>query len=145
MAHTVAEVMTKNVVSVSSRQTIRETAQLMKQHNIGVIPVIDNGLLQGIVTDRDITVRSTASGREANTPVSECMSTDVTVATANMEVQEVADLMATHQIRRLPVVENNRVIGMIALGDLAEQEIFQNEAGEALSSISTPAEPVRLS
>lgn len=145
MAHTVNEIMTKNVVSVSSQQTIREAAQLMKEHNIGAIPVIDKGRLKGIVTDRDITVRSTANSMDANTPVSECMSTDVTVVEANMAVQEAASLMAAHQVRRLPVVENNRVVGMIALGDLAEQEVFQNEAGEALSSISTPAQPEQLS
>ena len=71
MAQSINEIMTKNVVSVTSQQTIQEAAQLMKQHNIGVIPVIDNGQLQGIVTDRDITIRSTADGTEPNTPVNQ--------------------------------------------------------------------------
>jgi len=144
MAHSISEVMTKNIVSVSSQQTIQEAAQLMKQHNIGAIPVVDSGRLKGIVTDRDITIRSTAGGVDANTPVSHCMSPNVTVANSNMEVQEVANLMAQHQIRRLPVVDNNQLVGMVALGDLAEQNIYQNEAGIALSSISTPAQPQQL-
>lgn len=144
MAQSVNEIMTKNVVSISSKQSIQEAAQLMKKHNIGAIPVVDNGQLKGIVTDRDITIRSTAGGSAANTPVSQCMSTNVTVADSNMDIHEVANLMAQQQIRRLPVVENNQLVGMIAIGDLAEENIYQNEAGQALSSISTPAEPDQL-
>ncbi|WP_318036643.1 CBS domain-containing protein [Dethiobacter alkaliphilus] len=144
MTQTINQIMTKNVVSVSSQQTVQEAAQLMKQHNIGVIPVVDNGQLKGIVTDRDITIRSTAGGVNANTPVSQCMSTDVKFATSNMDVHEVANLMSQHQIRRLPVVENNQLVGMVAIGDLAEESIYKNEAGEALSNISTPAKPEQL-
>ncbi|MGF7186703.1 CBS domain-containing protein [Desulfitispora alkaliphila] len=144
MSQTVNEIMTKNVVSISSQQTIKEAAQLMKQHNIGSIPVVDNGQLQGIVTDRDITIRSTADGEADNTPVAECMTTDVTVANSNMDVHQVSNMMAEKQIRRLPVVENNQLVGMVALGDLAEQNIYQDEAEEALSSISTPAKPDKL-
>lgn len=144
MAQSVNEIMTREVVSVSSEQTIQECAQLMKQHNIGVIPVVDNGQLKGIVTDRDITIRSTADGISPNTPVSQCMTSNVTCATSSMDVHEVANIMAQQQIRRLPVVENNQVVGMIAIGDLAEEAIYQNEAGDALASISTPAEPDNL-
>lgn len=144
MTQSVNEIMTKDVVSVSSQQTIQEVAQLMKQHNIGVLPVIDNGQLQGIVTDRDITIRSTADGTGPNTPVSQCMTTGVTVANSNMDIHEVANIMAEQQIRRLPVVDNNQVVGMVAIGDLAEQDIYENEAGEALASISTPAKPDQL-
>lgn len=136
--------MTKNVVSMSSQQTVQEAAQLMKQHNVGVIPIVDNGQLKGIVTDRDIIIRSTADGGAANTPVSQCMTTNVTVANSNMDVHEVANLMAQNQIRRLPVVENNQLVGMVALGDLAEQNVYQSEAGQALSSISTPSQPDQL-
>ncbi|MDW7685052.1 MAG: CBS domain-containing protein [Bacillota bacterium] len=144
MTQSVSQIMTKNVVSVSSQQSVQEAAQLMKQHNIGVIPVVDNGELKGILTDRDITIRSTADGDKANTPVSQCMSTDIKVATSNMDVHEVANLMAQYQIRRLPVVENNQLVGMVAIGDLAEENIYKNEAGDALSNISTPSKPDNL-
>ena len=144
MPHSINEIMTKNVVSISSEQSIQEAANLMKQHNIGALPVVDNGQLKGIVTDRDITIRSTADGEAANTPVSECMTNNITAATSNMDVHEAADLMAKQQIRRLPVVDNNQLVGMVAIGDLAEQNIYEDEAGEALSSISTPSEPDQL-
>ena len=144
MHQSVREIMTANVVSVSSHQSIQEAAQLMKQHNIGVIPVVDHGQLKGIITDRDITIRSTAGGSAPHIPVSQCMTTNVTVAHPEMDVHQVADLMAQYQIRRIPVTENSQVVGMVALGDLAEEQIYQNEAGQALSSISTPAHPDQL-
>ncbi|RXJ01768.1 CBS domain-containing protein [Anaerobacillus alkaliphilus] len=144
MAQSINEIMTKNVVCVTPQQSIQECAQLMKQHNIGVIPVVENGQLQGIVTDRDITIRSTADGIGPNTPVSQCMTNNVTTASSTMDVHEVANIMAQQQIRRLPVVDNNQLVGMVAIGDLAETDIYQNEAGEALASISTPAEPDQL-
>jgi CBS domain-containing protein len=145
MAQKVNEIMTRNIVTLNPQETIQEAAQLMNQHNIGAIPVVENGEVCGVITDRDITIRATSSGLPTNTPVSRCMTEGITVVKPDMDIHEAANLMAREQIRRLPVVENNQVVGMLAIGDLAEQNIYQNEAGDALSSISTPAQPDNIS
>ncbi|MBU8908677.1 CBS domain-containing protein [Desertibacillus haloalkaliphilus] len=145
MAQTLNEIMSKNVVSVSPQQSVQEAAALMSQYNIGSIPVVENGQLRGIITDRDITLRSTAQGSAANTPVSQCMTAGVTAGSPTMDVHQAAQMMAQNQVRRLPVVDNNGVVGMVALGDLAVQNIYQNEAEQALSNISTPSRPDQLS
>lgn len=141
MSQTLRDVMTTNVVSVSPQQTVQEAARLMKEHNVGSLPVVENGQLKGIITDRDITVRATAQGKEDETLVAEVMTSSTVEASPDMDVHQAAQLMAQHQIRRLPVVENNRLVGMVALGDLATREIYQDEAQEALSDISSPSEP----
>lgn len=128
--------MSQNVISVSSNQSVQEAAQLMSQHNVGAIPVVDNGQLKGIITDRDITLRTTAKGMEENTPVSQVMSTNLIFGNPDMSLQEAAQLMSENQIRRLPVVENNQVVGMVALGDLATNTMSDESAGEALTNIS---------
>lgn len=135
--------MTTNVVTVSPQQTVAEAAQMMSKYNVGAIPVVQNGQPVGMVTDRDITLRVTAQGQDAqNTTVGSIMSTNLTTGSPEMDVHEAANLMAQKQIRRLPVVENNQLAGIVALGDLAVTDIYQNEAGEALASISQPAEPM---
>jgi CBS domain-containing protein len=145
MADKLQNVMTSNVVSVSPDQSLQEAATLMSQYNIGSLPVVQNGQIQGIITDRDITLRSTAKGLDGNTTVSQCMSSGNLVSgNPNMDVHEAAQLMSSRQIRRLPVVDNNQIVGMVALGDLATRNIYQNEAGQALSSISIPADPQNL-
>ncbi|MGB8001599.1 MAG: CBS domain-containing protein [Anaerobacillus sp.] len=128
--------MSKNIVSVTPEQSIQEAAALMNQHNIGSLPVITNGQLCGMVTDRDITTRATATGGNADCQVSQCMSDNIVSATSNMSAEEAAALMAQNQIRRLPIVENNQVVGMVSLGDFATKTSDQQEAGTALSSIS---------
>ncbi|AUJ23199.1 CBS domain-containing protein [Virgibacillus dokdonensis] len=135
--------MTQNVYTVNDSQTIQEAAALMSEHNIGAIPVVDTqGNLAGMLTDRDITLRSTAQGEAAQTPVSQVMTAQKIVhGTPEMDIHEAAELMAQQQIRRLPVVEKGKIIGMVALGDLAVDHQLQNEAGEALSSISNPSSP----
>jgi CBS domain-containing protein len=139
MAESLRNIMAQNVVSVSSEATIQEAAAMMSQHNVGSIPVVDGGQIRGIITDRDITLRSTSQGLPATTPISQVMSANLVTGTPEMDIHEAADLMAKQQIRRLPVVENNQVVGMVALGDLATKNIYQNEAGAALSSISVPS------
>ncbi|MDK2820966.1 MAG: hypothetical protein PWP31_931 [Clostridia bacterium] len=137
------DIMTRNIVTVSPQQTISEAAQIMSQYNIGSVPVVQNGQCVGIITDRDITLRVTAKGQDAGmTKVESVMSKNVVTGNPQMSVQEAANLMAQNQIRRLPVVDNNnQICGIVALGDLAVQNVYQDEAGEALSSISEPASP----
>lgn len=137
------EIMTSNVVTVNETQSVQEAAALMSEYNIGAIPVVNNNKqIVGIVTDRDITLRTTAQGEDAQTPVSEVMTAQQIVqGTPDMDVHQAANLMAEQQIRRLPVVENGQIVGMVALGDLAVQNKYANEAEEALQSISTPSAP----
>ena len=139
----IRNVMTSDVVTIKDTQSVQEAAALMSQHNIGSVPVVNNqGEMVGIITDRDITLRTTAQGEGTQTPVSEVMTAQrVVKATPDMDVQQAAQMMAKQQIRRLPVVENGKVVGMVSLGDLAVEEMSDAAAGEALSNISEPSEP----
>ncbi|MFZ3579106.1 CBS domain-containing protein [Virgibacillus sp. DJP39] len=139
----IREIMTSDVFTINETQSIQEAGALMSEKNIGSMPVVGNdGHIVGMITDRDITLRSTAQGEDSHTPVSEVMTAQQVVkATPDMDVHEAAELMAQQQIRRLPVIENGQVIGMIALGDLAVENQLTNESEEALSSISTPSKP----
>nr|WP_223155198.1 CBS domain-containing protein [Alkalibacillus aidingensis] len=130
--------MSDNVISVSPQQTVKEAAALMEQNDIGAIPVVENGQVRGIITDRDITLRATAHGQDGNCPINQCMSSQLLTAESSMDVHEAAALMAQNQVRRLPVVENGQLVGMLSIGDLAQQNIYRNEAGDALSNISIP-------
>ncbi|MFZ5352140.1 MAG: CBS domain-containing protein [Bacillota bacterium] len=132
----VKEIMTTDVRTVKPNDTIMTAASLMDQIDVGCIPVIDNNNLVGIVTDRDIVVRSVSKGQSPNQHVSDVMTTDVTYVSPDTDIHEVADIMAEQQIRRLPVVENKSLVGIVSIGDLAVEDIFENEAGEALHDIS---------
>lgn len=134
--------MTKNVATVSPNQTVQEAAQIMHQKNIGALPVVENGQVIGMITDRDITLRTSAQGKDpASVRVSEVMTNRVVTGTPNMSVQEAANVMAQHQIRRLPIVENNQIQGIVALGDIATNSASDQAAGQALTNISEPSQP----
>jgi CBS domain-containing protein len=142
MTNKLGDIMTKNVVSVSPNQSIEEAAQLMSQNNVGSLPVVENGQLKGIITDRDITLRSTAKGGNEKASVSDCMSSqNMVTGSPEMDTKEAVQMMSQHQIRRLPVVDQNNMVGMVSLGDLSTENETQNEAGQALNSISTPSKP----
>lgn len=138
---TVEQLMTKSVISVSPNQTIEEAARLMNEHNIGAIPVVENNQLMGMVTDRDITIRSTADGGNEKQPVSQVMTNEIVSVSPQTDVEEAARLMAEKQIRRLPVLENNQIVGMVSLGDVATEQQFDSTAEEALTNISKPSRP----
>lgn len=140
----IADVMTRDVVSVSTRDSIGRAAQLMDQLNVGALPVCEQKKLVGIVTDRDITVRATAADQGPDdTRVEQVMSTDVRVCHPDQEVDQVLDEMGEVQIRRLPVVDRNsgEMVGIVSLGDMATK----HSAGidHTLENISTPAQPDR--
>jgi CBS domain-containing protein len=138
----VRDIMTKNVAYINPNSTVVEAAQLMQKHNVGSIPVCDQTGVIGIVTDRDIVVRNIAHGNSPqNTPVKDVMTASVTTATPDMDVDAISKIMAVNQIRRVPVVENNMIVGMVALGDVAADNRFDTEASEALTEISRPANP----
>ncbi|MDR0136166.1 CBS domain-containing protein [Metabacillus idriensis] len=128
--------MTKDLVTISSSQSIQEAAELMSSQNVGSIPVVDGGQVKGVITDRDITLRSTANGMSNDTKVADVMSSNLVTGTPDMSSEEAAQLMASNQIRRLPIVENNQLVGYVALGDLATDQMSNEAAGQALTNIS---------
>lgn len=133
----VKDIMTGDITYINPDSNVVEAAQLMQKHNVGSIPVCDNNGLVGIVTDRDIVVRNIAHGKNpASTTVRDVMTGQVITATPDMEVDSATKMMAEKQIRRIPVVENNMIIGMLALGDVATDNRCNMEASEALSEIS---------
>jgi CBS domain-containing protein len=133
----VRDIMTKDVAYINPDSKVVEAAQIMQKNNIGSLPVCDQSGVIGIVTDRDIIVRNIAHGKDPKeTPVRDVMTGQVITASPDMEVDEVAQMMASKQIRRVPVVENNMIVGMVALGDIATDRRFTMEASEALSEIS---------
>jgi CBS domain-containing protein len=139
---TVSEVMTRDVQSISPEESVRRAAQLMDEFNVGSIPVCDGDKLVGMITDRDITVRSTAAGQAPEqTRVGDVMSTDVRTCYSNQTVDEVLGQMGDVQIRRVPVVDeaSQTLVGIVSLGDMATK----HSAGidQALEEISTPSEP----
>jgi CBS domain-containing protein len=134
----ISEVMTTNVQVVRPDETVRNAAKMMADMDVGAIPVCDGRRLQGMVTDRDITIRATAEGRGGDTPVREVMTTDVVWCTDEDDTQDVLDRMADEQIRRIPVVDQDRnLVGIVALGDLAIED--EQNVDEALRDISMPA------
>jgi len=133
----VREKMTKNVGYVNPSNTVVEAAQLMQKLNVGSVPVFDQNKVVGVVTDRDIVVRNVAHGKiPQDTKVQDVMTSQVTTVTPDMDVDEVTRIMAQQQIRRVPVVENNQLVGILALGDMATDYRFDTEASEALTEIS---------
>ncbi|TYQ14736.1 UNVERIFIED_CONTAM: putative signal-transduction protein containing cAMP-binding and CBS domains [Acetivibrio alkalicellulosi] len=141
----VRDKMTKNVAYIEPAKNIVEAAQLMQKHNVGSIPVCDQTGVIGIVTDRDIVVRNVAHGKiPQETKIQDVMTSQVTTVTPDMDIDEVTRIMAHEQIRRVPVVENNQVVGIIALGDVAADMRFDTEAAEALNEISKPSKPFKM-
>jgi CBS domain-containing protein len=139
----IEKVMTREVEFCSPDTPIHEVAAKMKYLDVGVIPICDGDQLTGLATDRDIVLKAVAQNVSMDTPVSEVMTTDPVRGTVHMTPQEAADLMADVQIRRLPIVEDGKLIGIVSLGDLAVTEKLNDEAGQALEEISTPSEPAK--
>lgn len=135
----VKQIMTDNVITVGQREPVSHAARLMKRGNLGALPVCDDdGRLRGIVTDRDIVTRCVAGDEDpADTPIREIMSRGITTCRADDDADELLQTMAARQVRRVPVTEGGKVIGMVSLADLARNDLFSMEAAEALSEISS--------
>ena len=118
----IRDVMTPNPRTVTPDDTIQSAAQIMRDEDTGAVPVVDNGRPVGMLTDRDIVVRAVADGSQLSRPVREIVTSAVVTATPEMSTREAAQLMSEHQIRRLPVVEGDRLVGIVSLGDLAVKE-----------------------
>ncbi len=137
----ISEIMTNTVSAVSPNSTIKEAASIMKELNVGSVPVCEGKRPIGIITDRDIVIRNVANAGDVNTPVSQVMSQNIVYGNPNMSDQEAADLMSARQVRRLPIIENENIVGIVALGDLAVNHGTDLEAGQALTDISVPSKP----
>lgn len=134
----VRDLMSKGVVTIAPEESAALAARLLSRHELGALPVCaPDGTLAGIVTDRDIVTRCVAAGEEpGRVPVRDIMSPAPSVITPETPVSAAARLMAQRQVRRLPVVEQGQVVGMLSLGDLARSRRTDTEAAEALSDIS---------
>lgn len=132
----VKDVMTTNLECVTPLDNVYEVAVKMKELNVGAIPVVDQNKLVGMITDRDLVIRGYAEKRPGSTAVTKVMSGDLITCTPETTIQEASDLMAQHQIRRLPVVNRGELVGIVSLGDLATNKMSDERAGYALSEIS---------
>jgi CBS domain-containing protein len=137
--------MTRDVEVVRAGASLKEAAGKMKSLDVGLLPVCDGDRLQGILTDRDITIRATADGRDPKkTKVTDVMSTDLAYCLEDQEVEEAVSLMEARQIRRIPVVnQDKRLVGIVSLADIAVHVRDRDLSGETLEEISAPAEPRR--
>jgi CBS domain-containing protein len=141
----IKDIMTDQVAYVSPETSVVEVAQLMQKHDVGVIPVCQGNDVVGLVTDRDIVVRNIAHGKDPHTTVArDVMTSHVKTVSSEMSLNQAAEIMANHQIRRLPVVDNDRLVGMISLGDLATQAKYDVELAKTLGEISQPSEPEQI-
>ena len=133
------DIMTNQVVKIHPEETVDVAARMLERNNIGSVPVCNGeGKLCGILTDRDIVIRCLAAGKTPqSTTVREIMTGKVYVGRPDMEISLAAGLMGREQIRRLPVMENGRLCGMVSLADLAVLEENNTEAGAALTEISS--------
>jgi CBS domain-containing protein len=133
----VREIMTTEVATAAPDTTLDEIAIMMKDEDAGGIPIVDDGELVGIITDRDIVIRCVAAGKEpADTTAEEVLSEELRTIEPDADVDDAADLMAQHQIRRLPVVEDGELVGIVALGDIAVKEDEDAGATDALEAVS---------
>ena len=135
---TVQEIMNQKVITVEPTASAALAARLLSRYNVGALPVCTpDKRLRGIVTDRDIVLRCVAAEDDpAQTPVRDIMSRSPATLTPTQDVHAAAMTMAAHQVRRLPVVENSKVVGIVSLGDLAKSHRYDMEAAQALSEIS---------
>lgn len=132
----VRNLMSKDCVTATLQDNIYELAVLMKKHDTGFIPIVDGKRLIGVTTDRDLVVRGYAEKHSGSTAVEQVMSKEIETIHPDATADDAVKLMAARQIRRLPVVDNGELVGIVTLGDLAVREVLVNEAGDALSSIS---------
>lgn len=152
----VKDLMTTGISCVKETATLKQVAKQMKQENVGLIPVCnDKGEVLGVVTDRDLVLRALA--REAGDHAGEkdaeqdtaeslskmeagdVMSSDIICASPDMNTHHAALLLAKYQVRRLPVTQNGKLVGMLSMADIARKPVFVDEAGDALSAICAAA------
>ena len=132
----VREIMSNRVLSLRHNDTVSQAAQMLSNHNVGSLPVVTDGELVGIITDRDIVLRCVAGRSDATQMrIGEIMTTHVVTVSPEDSVQRAMDVMADNQIRRLPVTEGKRVVGMLSLADIA-RAVSTEHLAETVTEIS---------
>jgi len=141
----VKEIMTRSVEVIEPDRPLTEAAQLMREFNIGPLPVSEEGRLVGMLTDRDIAVRSTAQGEDpARERVRDVMTPEVIYCFEDQSVAQAARMMREYKVRRLVVLDRDkRLVGIVSLGDLAVEAHDDELVGNTLEGVSEPAEPLR--
>lgn len=134
------DVMTKETFSCKPDDSIQEIAKVMKEHDIGSLPIVDNNKVIGIVTDRDIVLEAVAENK-TDVTAKDIMTDNPITGNPDMDIEDASITMAEYQIRRLPIVDNEELVGFVAIGDLAVKDETDEEAGEALSEISEESKP----
>ena len=133
------DIMTSPVIRIDPQESVAVAARTLAHYNIGALPVCgSDGRVCGMVTDRDIVTRCLAAGRSpATTTVQEVMTRNIIAARPDTDAGAAAQVMGKRQIRRLPVIENEKLCGMVSIGDLAKRDEIAYDAGDALAEISS--------
>jgi CBS domain-containing protein len=139
------ELMTRDVEVIAPDASLKDAAAVMKDLDVGLLPVCDGQTLRGTLTDRDITIRATAEGLDpSTTKVSDVMSPDISYCFEDQDVGEAMSLMEAQQIRRLPILtREKRLVGIVSLGDVAMHSGEKEMVGATLKEVSRPAIPRR--
>lgn len=138
----VSEIMSRDVQVARPEDSIQSVAQRMKEIDVGSLPVCDGDRIQGMVTDRDITIRAVAEGRSFESAVADIMTPEIEFVFDDEDAGEAADRMADAQVRRLPVVDRDkRLVGIVALADLTGR-VKDKTAGQTLEDISEPTRAI---
>ena len=132
----IRDIMTPNPQTVTPDDTIERAARIMRDEDIGAIPVVQDGRPIGMITDRDIVVRAVAEGGTSSRAVRDIVTTRLITVTPDTSTSEASEVMSEHQVRRLPVVENERLVGIVSIGDLAVKEAKDRRTGDTLERIS---------
>ncbi len=132
----VSEVMTKDVCVLDKNKSVQEAAKAMRDKNIGSLPVSEDDKLIGVITDRDLTKKILAEGKSYDTPLEECVERKIRYCYEDEDTNEISNQMSDLKIRRLPVMSRDKkLVGIVSLGDLAEERGSREDASEAHSSI----------
>ncbi len=134
----IAQIMSKEIIVVDANETIYKASHLMKEYDIGFLPVVEGDSLVGVVTDRDIIIKGIAEKVNMEEEVAKIMTNECIAVEPETSLEEAMEIMAEHQIRRLCVIEGNEVVGICAIGDIARHNRWLEETGETLSEISIP-------
>ena len=134
----IQEIMSKNPIHISPVESVAVAARTLAQYNIGILPVCkSDGRLCGLITDRDLVTRCVAAGKDpSQTTVREIMTGQITSVKPDMEVNVAAHLMGRQQVRRLPVVNDGKLCGIVSLGDLAKRDETVMDAADVLTDIT---------
>jgi CBS domain-containing protein len=136
------EVMTHALATCAPDASVAQVAAIMRDRDIGNVLVVEEGKLCGIVTDRDLALQAlTGNDDPLQTPIRKFMSTNVVTGEAAWSLKQVAKVMAKHQIRRLPIVQDEQLVGIVSLGDVAQHEDRKEVVTKSLKAISTPVDP----